>query len=282
MVVAVILNSARSGGTLLNRCLLTLPKSIVLSEVNPQIGGKMKELEQHSISSQTSIWYGIEIKKSNFREEFFQIYSYCQEKDLNLILRDWSFIDFWGNSTKTTETIGKSGVISFLQENGISFFCIAFIRNPIDTWISIGLHNPFKYFKSYWEYYLEINKNQIKIFRYEDFVLNPEIEFRELCKFLELPFSPNFVRDFYNQHNVLGDISLGVKSRGYNKMTLKVLKRKPISIFRYLLLLNSNYKQVCASFNYNSEFFTNGLTWKKIIAFNFNLLIRKITSLFWV
>ena len=93
MSIGVILNYGRSGGTLLNRCLGTLPNVVIKSEVSPyrqpNVSGQPVTVQQ-----QASQWYGNSLQSNEFAESIVELHEKCYELSKRLIIRLWCVGEF--------------------------------------------------------------------------------------------------------------------------------------------------------------------------------------------
>src|SRR5437867_3010551 len=92
--VAVFYAFARSGGTLINRCLGCIPGNLVLSEVNPH--GALVPMEV-----QARDWLGLiqsnatdEFCKVAYGEQVRRLAELASQRGDHLIIRDWSALNF--------------------------------------------------------------------------------------------------------------------------------------------------------------------------------------------
>ena len=178
----------------------------MLSEVNPLGGGWGKEKEQsHTTpSAQAKYWYGLEIKKGTYLDEIEQIYKYCRNNGLYLLIRDWSYINFNKNEfyqiTDPPDELLNLKVLSDLFD--VSSF--AFVRDAIDVMLSMGYSENKSL--SYYKYIKQIEKNKIPYFRYEDFCQNPQQTVKEISDFCGIKYDADFIfkKDSYEKIN--GDV----------------------------------------------------------------------------
>lgn len=220
----LIICYARSGGTILNKCLGCLPNTVVLSEVNPLgCGSGKKKTEFRTINDQAKKWYNINLKSYNFTNSIIELYNICKKRKKHLIIRDWSFINFAPGPQNNFHPPNK--LLTFeLLKNKINLKTFVFIRDSIDVCLSRG-KNPKKFFKKYKNYLDEIFKNNLPTIKYEDFCQNPKNTINEICKIAGLEYSENW-QNFYNYKNVNGDIQLEKISRGANLKKIKIIPRK--------------------------------------------------------
>jgi hypothetical protein len=229
MSIVLMINYARSGGTILSKCLGSLEDTIVISEVNPLRSAKF------SVKEQASKWYGIDLKRDDYLGSVLELHEICENNNKKLIIRDWSFVNFTPSSLNNYDPSGKlSNLETLKKEVETKAFC--FIRDAIDIWISRW--QPPEFFPYYKNYLHEVLKNNIPIFKYEDFCMNPESSLKEICQNTGLNFSGNY-KNYAEYNKTTGDNTTSVISRGEKNKMITLLKRKklPVSVVRKL---NSN------------------------------------------
>jgi len=221
MDVVVIINYARSGGTLLNRCLATHPDLMVFSEVNPLAEDRPK----HNLTNQAKEWYDINLKSESFKEKILELVELCEDRGKTLVLRDWSFFDFKRKDRPIEEK--SFSILENLPKN-INVKTFAFVRDAIDVGIArnyYGKVNISDFSKAYLSFTKAVYDNGIKIFKYEDFVINYEKEFSAMMEYCKLKYF-NVFNDFHKVQNVMGDTKLKINSRGKQFDEIKPLKRR--------------------------------------------------------
>lgn len=87
-VLPVMICFARSGGTLLNRCLGAMDV-VVLSEVNP-IGPRSTA----TVRSQAAEWFDTELEPQEFAPAVAALYAQCRAQQRPMLVRDWSYVNF--------------------------------------------------------------------------------------------------------------------------------------------------------------------------------------------
>lgn len=217
---------ARSGGTILNQCLGSLPNVVILSEVNPLGGGSGKKNQAYkTIEEQAKNWYQIDIKSDKFTDKILQLESICQSHDLNLIVRDWTFINFMPEEDNDFQPPQKLLTIEALQDKcDLNIF--AFVRDSIDVWISRNTPDTSHFFNLYLKYIEAVINAEIPIFKYEEFCDRPDSVMEKICDLSEINYQ-GFNQDYLNFDNLNGDIQL--QSRGRKQGKIKPLPRKLIS-----------------------------------------------------
>lgn len=199
--IALILNYSRSGGTLLSRCLASIEGNVVLSEIHPDYG--MDEIKNQLLTN-----YGIELKSAGYKKNMQELLEYCTKNGKQLIIRDWTFLDFTPHEINAFSPSNRFSNLHLLQEI-TEVRVIAFVRNPIDIWISRWYPNDF--FKVYDNFISELVKTEVKVIKYEDFCLKPEVVMQEICGALNLQYDRSFL-DFNKIDFIKGDTRSNFKS----------------------------------------------------------------------
>lgn len=226
MKVGIVINWGRSGGTLLNRCIGSLPNVMVLSEVSP-LRNWASQREPLSVRQQASEWYGINLSTDDFGAGIRELEHVCESRGQRLVLRLWNVGEFRPSRQKRKP---PNTFLSYdlLRAELHDVTAIAFIRDPIDIWISNGCKRDFfRYYRRYIEALFDLD---IPVFKYEDFCANPNSQMRAICRALQLPFDEHF-REFSAFDRVAGDRQVQ-HSRGYSSEEILVLPRKQIATSR--------------------------------------------------
>ena len=136
----VLHNLARSGGTLINRLLLTQARAAILSEVHPDGFATLDAL------AQAHHWFGLleaddmaELAARNavpYAEAIALIARKAAKARRPLILRDWSHLDFmpFGMGIAPSMTSRQVAVLS----PGFDLLRVASVRHPLDHWLSLA------------------------------------------------------------------------------------------------------------------------------------------------
>jgi hypothetical protein len=228
--IVIMLSYARSGGTLLNRCIASLPNTLVLSEINVEA---LCPSSCNTIKEQAKKWYNLELKSEGFIENIEEIYKYCISKNLTLVIRDWifgSFVPSKYNHFKPSKSLATLDAISMV----FSVIPFAFVRNSIDVWLSLQA-SPRTFYDKNLEFLYEFTKsltnNKIKFFKYEDFCKNPIKEMKKICSYTEINYS-NLFLNYADFKNVTGDTDLPEHSRGIEQGKIDLLpRRKSLNLF---------------------------------------------------
>jgi len=273
--IVVLLNYARSGGTLLNKCLASLPNVIMLSEVNPLGGGSGSNIEipTSTIKEQLNIWYNIDIKSDVFKEQVLEIYNYCELNNKILVIRDWSFVNF-SNVKKYNQNNPPNEFLILKELKDFDMNIFGFVRDSIDVWISRGLHNVEDFYTDYLNYANKLVDLGVPLFKYEDFVKNPKIQLKLMCEQIGLEYTDVF-ETCLNFDKLNGDVQNKTNSRGIKQNIIKPLPRKIINIGQIGKLNNCKKMiKVNSKFGYPTSYYNS--FWKDKIIIPSKILVKKV------
>jgi len=227
--INIMLSYARSGGTLLNRCLGVLSNVVMLSEINAEA---LCPNTCNTIDLQAKKWYNIDVKKHEFIKAIREVYDYCSSNGKVLIIRDWSFGSFVPsryNNFKPSKTLYSLILLS-------KYFPVrvfAFVRDPIDVWLSMYYSKRTFYdihLNYLFEFINQLYEFNIKVFYYEDFCRRPKQEMEKICKYCGLEFDPEFLDRYKYNFNVCGDTDSKIPSRGISQDKIKLLPRMKVPV----------------------------------------------------
>ena len=245
-----MLSYARSGGTLLNRCICSLTNTLVLSEINIEA---LCPNSCSTIKEQAKKWYGIELRSDGFMENIAEIYEHSLSKKLTLVVRDWTFGSFVPSRYNNSQPSKSLATLDAIAES-FPVVSFAFVRNAVDIWLSLKA-SPRTFYDKNLEYLYEfmkslINKN-IKIFKYENFCQNPIQEMKKICDYTGINYNDRFL-NYADYKNVTGDTDLSDYSRGIKQGIIGLLSRRETFEF-YVDEINSNTKanEINRLLNYN-------------------------------
>ena len=145
---------------------------------------------------------------------------------------------------------GKKSLIETL-ESAFELRSIVTVRNPIDSYLSLRefgwLHFEPPTFEEYCDRYLKFltDYSRIRIFRYEDFVVDSLNVMQEICEHLKLEYTSKFVDEFF-QFNFSGD-------SGRRSEVIAPRERRPFDkIFSDEVNASSSFKELSAKLGYNA------------------------------
>lgn len=205
---------ARSGGTLISRCLGCMSGVLLLSEIHPLGTAQFNPLVQ------AQRWYGLlssqdlaELRargRIGFVDAIELIHRRAAEAGQRLVIRDWSHLDFTGvpfvakPAYRLLTAEALSGRFDLRQ--------VCTVRHPLDQWLSLHqlavvqgklLLEP--YLAGYRRF--AERAREIGFFRYEDFAADPSAIMKEICRRLEVRFDRHFAERWSSYTFVTGDVS---------------------------------------------------------------------------
>lgn len=209
--VRVLHHMARTGGTVISKCLASMAGNALLSEAHPR-GMQFIDPVRQAIE-----WFGlltpqdesaIRSASQPFLEMTLRAQAKAQDAGLRLILRDWSHLDFTGvpfvadpKYTLTTAEVLKPHC-KVVQA--------ATVRHPIDQWLSLcrlqimaGKVSLPAFLYGYRRFAEQAAA--IGFVRYEDFTYDPDGSLAELCAWLALPFDPGYAARWAAYDRMTGD-----------------------------------------------------------------------------
>jgi hypothetical protein len=219
-MIRIIHTMGGCGGTLLSRCVGVLPGVALLSEINP---GSVKLYPQFDPLYQDRTWLHLlgtteadDFSKKdlgiieNFRELIGVFHDRACAAARHLILRDYNYVDFVGIPFIADPP--RRLMLYTALPQGLSTTSVAFVRHPIDQWLSLCKHEhvravlkPSVFCEAYATFLQEFGTK--RVYKYEDFVQNPDTELRAICSDLVLPFEASFIEKFVKFECVTGDLT---------------------------------------------------------------------------
>lgn len=250
----VMICYARSGGTLLNKLIASDSRFLALSEINPLGHGRSAD-GPLDLSQQAKNWYAVDIPKDlDFVQSVHFLEQWCRENNKRLFIRDWTYVNFSPDRKNNFTPSKELSLIRTLKNANIEFFAFAYVRNPIDVWLSRNLHEGTP--RELLEFTESVRNEKLEIFRYEDLCRSPENFLRELYGFFQMEPHSNW-ENFSNEQRVSGDNqndpfgSRGAKTRKVTKLERKTISYRKIKT----LQTNKDLKKICQLLGYNNDYF---------------------------
>ncbi len=229
-VIRILHNMARSGGTLISKCLGCMADVALLSEIHP-FGSKW-----FNPLNQAHEWFNLltaddmaQIKAAGeipFNGAIDLIHKRAAQQDKALIIRDWSHLDFTAvpfvekptYRLTTAELLGESFEVKHTTT----------VRHPIDQWLSLrnlGVMKGKIFLEDFLRGYLKFAEfcREIGYVRYEDFTRSPEKAMKTLCESLDVPYDPSFMENWWKYTKITGDTN---SSRGAKKEIKQTPRRE--------------------------------------------------------
>lgn len=254
----MIHNMARSGSTVMCKCLGCMEGVVLLSEIHPHAENLFNPLVQ------AKEWYGLLTQSEldalqkqgtvNFTKAIELIEQRCRARGDTLVLRDWAHLDYTGYPFTTP---GYSPLLYTELVESFDIIRISTTRDPVTQWQSLtqlnvmqeplqsgkfGLDQFLVGYRKYAELCVETG-----FIRYEDFLRKPELPMRKLCDHLQIKFDPGFIKKWADYQTITGDIHT---PRSSSK--IKMSPRRPVEpALRKRFLANSDYHRACKLLGYD-------------------------------
>lgn len=224
---------ARSGGTLISKCIGCMDGIDLLSEVHPFVASG-----QFNPITQAQKWFGIDTAAKlqalqlargiSWTEGIALIYGWVAERGETLVIRDWSHLDYTGVPwVQPTYKLSTAEVLaqSFEVRQATT------VRHPVDQWYSLkkltvvaGQLTVADYLKGYRAF--AEKAVEIGFVRYEDFTEAPTQSLQKLCQMLQIPFDSTYTEKWAAFANVTGDVPDQAPGRGNVLQEIKPLERR--------------------------------------------------------
>jgi hypothetical protein len=205
---------ARSGGTLISRCLGCMSGVLLLSEIHPLGTAQFNPLVQ------AQRWYGLLSSQDlaalrargriAFVDAIELIHRRAADAGQRLVVRDWSHLDFTGVPFVATPAYRLLTADALKGRFDLRQACT--VRHPLDQWLSLrqlavvkGKLTLEAYLAGYRRFAEQARA--IGFFRYEDFAGEPSAVLKELCRALDVRFDRHFTERWSSYTFVTGDVS---------------------------------------------------------------------------
>lgn len=212
---------ARSGGTLISRCLGAMNGVYLFSEVHPQSAAAARHVstaEQFGLEHQAREWYGLldtqegvqDAGRSEYPDRVEQIAVRVAEHGGQLVLRDWSHLDFHAVPFLSAATHRSTHAEQLAGRFPLRR--ISLVRHPVYQWLSLErlpLIRGRLTLTDFMTGYLAFARlaAETGFIRLEDFVGDPDTSLRRLCDQLHLPFDPGYRERWPDNRWVTGDFT---------------------------------------------------------------------------
>jgi hypothetical protein len=254
--IPIIYAFARSGGTLINRCLGCIPNNIVLSEVNPHASVVPLEVQAYDWFNLLSSHDFPVFKQKSYGEKIEWLLKVTHQQGRCIIIRDWPSLNFLERASN--DIYIASGVLEqelYLWEYGLNGCPIVFTRRSADVYES--LTRSFDQLqdlsvKDFGVCYLNYAQSvsAYPVFHYENFCHEPKKELKRICEVLGVNYNDSFITEFSTFDKCTGDNTLLKPSRGSKLDFIKPLKSNCESKAYIVASLDENCQQADKLFGY--------------------------------
>lgn len=203
---------ACTGGTLICKCIASMPNTQLLSEVDPlstPVQSSAKPLfsptDMVTLMRQSTRGATPELVMELFLNNLGVIYPESTRSGLRLVLRDHAHSHYCRGGD-----IPDRPSLRNLVASRFPVLSVMTVRDPIDSYLSLRangwVHFTPATFDEYCRRYINFihDHAEVSIIRYEDFLDDPEAEMMKICRLLDLPFNADF-RDLFSVYRITGD-----------------------------------------------------------------------------
>lgn len=253
-LVRVIQHLSCTGGSVMSKCLAALPNVALLSEVNPL--SRLHIADTKPRFSPTDLTYLAlcgkfplinELSENIFKANMGVLIKHTESLGKYLLIREHSHSDY----LTAQEPVGLSTVRRLLNQDYRLKFVLT-VRHPIDSYLALQHNDWIEFIPNTFDEYcrrflLFIEQNQLTtIYKYEDFVSNPQNEVKHMCKSLDLPFNQDFM-ELFDLYTTTGDS--GRKSN----IIARRERREYDCLFAEEVRKSEFYTKLCNTLEYETE-----------------------------
>lgn len=212
--VRVLHHMARTGGTLISKCLGAMDGVVLLSEAHPH------GLQMIDAVAQAQDWFGlidageaaqIRASRTPFEDLIALTNRRCAESGRRLVVRDWTHLDYTGVPFVKKPRYRLTTAACLAERFGKVSQAVT-VRHPVDQWLSLnrlaimqGRLSVRDYLRGYRKF--AETAAELGFLRYEDFTAEPGNQLQRLCARLDLPFDPGYAERWADYHKITGDVN---------------------------------------------------------------------------
>lgn len=243
---------ARTGGTVISKCLGCMTGVMLLSEIHPSGArfGSMGPLRQacdwFALLTPAEVDQG---RSTPFADMIALIHRRCAERGQQLVIRDWTHLDFLGVPFVPRPSY-QLGLVRALEPT-FTILGTATVRHPIDQFLSLrrlklmqGVLDLGGFLRGYHRFAAVCRA--IGFVRYEDFVLDPQGAMRTLCDRLALAYDPGFSARWAGYDKITGEVGAAATSGAIGRRPRESVEPGLIDAFA----ANADYRRALALLGY--------------------------------
>gem|GEM_PF-1720830 len=210
--ISIIYVLARSGGTLVSRCLACMQDNVLLSEIHPRCAyfhPLTQAYDWFQLISREELNTYVHQRKIPYIDSIKLVSNRCRERGLNLIIRDWTHVDYIPGRYPVQPAY-KLSQYEVLGEH-FNVHHLAVVRDPVDTFLSLS---RLKNYRGGWlslQEYLAGYRRFAEIaaetgyVQYEEFCDKPKDVMHHICSILNIDFDGQFLKKYASYKNITGD-----------------------------------------------------------------------------
>lgn len=250
-VLRTVHHFACTGGTLISKCISSMPCTLLLSEVDPlssrTVSGRFAPTDLIELARLGSKPPSQETVLRVFLAGLSALEADVRSMGQDLVLRDHSH----GHFCDSSDIPDRPTLREILMPN-YQLLSLVTVRHPLDSFLSLRrlewLHFLPATIEEYARrYHLFLDRYEgIQIFRYEDFVGNPKGLMPQFCEVLKLPYNPDFV-NLFSAQKLSGD-------SGRSSTVIERRQRRAIpDTVQDMLVAAPIYTSLCARLGYIAD-----------------------------
>lgn len=211
--IRVLHHMARTGGTIISKCLASMETVLLLSEIHP------RGVQQFNPLAQAHTWFQLltedDIARINdhaipFTDAIDLVWRRAENRGKTLVIRDWTHLDFTA-APFLAERSYRLTTAEVLRQ-AFDVIHVATVRHPIDQWLSLRQLDVMQNKITLEEFLRDchrfaVTSREIGYLRYEEFTRNPNGVLGKLCKRLDLAFDPAYHQRWKTYTKITGDPS---------------------------------------------------------------------------
>lgn len=251
--IRLLHHMARTGGTVIAKCLGSTTGIALLSEIHPAGGRWFNPFQQadkwHGLLNEQDLASLRAGASMPFAAAIALIDRRARERGLTLVIRDWSHLDFTAVPFLPRPSFRLT--LALVLAPAFNVIHTATVRHPIDQWLSLsglglvrGRLGVADYLRGY-RHFAEVAA-RIGFLRYEDFAADPAAAMATLCARLQLAYDPDFQRRWMHYDKITGDIPPGPRPQEIRPPRRKPCPPQLIEAFA----ANADYRQAIALLGY--------------------------------
>ncbi len=214
-VIRIIHHLARSGGTLMSRCLGCMQGVTLLSEIHPRIALN----DRATALAQARDWFRLvrpdevaRLRKSRdgFQASIELIAERAAAKRAPLVIRDWSHIDYHG--VPYVRTPAQEPALIRSLESAFEVRSVSTVRHPIDQWLSLRRLTVMQGAITLGQYLTGCRRfaefaAETGFVRYEDFTKDPDQALATLTRQIDVEMDPDWAEKWGSYTKITGAVS---------------------------------------------------------------------------
>ena len=209
--IRIVHHFACTGGTLISKCIASMPNTQLLSEVDPLSTVKSSDKSQFTptdmiaLMRQSTRGVSTELIIDLFLNNLGTIYSELLNCGLRLVLRNHVHSHYCRDAI-----IPERPSLLEIVTTKFPTLSVVTVRDPIDSYVSLKANGWMQFspptFDEYCARYAAFIRSYegSPVVRFEDFVNDPATEMKKICDFLDLPFNLDFL-ELFSVHRISGD-----------------------------------------------------------------------------